>query len=130
MMDMKEMGIKQIDGGVTAAAGFKAAGVAAGIKYTGRYDMAMVYSETDAVAAATFTSNVVKAAPVKYDMKVVNGSPCVRAVVVNSGIANAATGEQGMRLCEDTAKAAAEALGVPASSVLIGSTGVIGEHTA
>ena len=74
MMDMKEMGIKQIDGGVTAAAGFKAAGVAAGIKYTGRYDMAMVYSETDAVAAATFTSNVVKAAPVKYDMKVVNES--------------------------------------------------------
>ena len=128
MMDMKEMGIKQIDGGVTAAAGFKAAGVAAGIKYTGRYDMAMVYSETNAVAAAMFTSNVVKAAPVKYDMKVVNDSPCVRAVVVNSGIANAATGEQGMRLCEDTAKAAAEALGISASSVLIGSTGVIGEQ--
>ena len=119
MMNMKEIKIKQIDGGVTAAAGFKAAGVAAGIKYTGRYDMAMVYSKTDAVAAATFTSNVVKAAPVKYDMKVVNDSPCVRAVVVNSGIANAATGEQGMRLCEDTAKAAAEALGIPASSVLI-----------
>lgn len=128
MMDMKDVKIEQIDGGVTAAKGFKAAGVAAGIKYTGRRDMAMIFSETDAVAAATFTSNVVKAAPVKYDMKVVNDSPYVRAVVVNSGIANAATGKQGMELCENTAKAAAKALNIPADSVLVGSTGVIGEQ--
>lgn len=128
MMDMKDVKIEQIDGGVTAAKGFRAAGVAAGIKYTGRRDMAMIFSETDAVAAATFTSNVVKAAPVKYDMKVVNDSPYVRAVVVNSGIANAATGKQGMELCENTAKAAAKALNIPADSVLVGSTGVIGEQ--
>ena len=128
MMDMKDVKIEQIDGGVTAAKGFKAAGVAAGIKYTGRRDMAMIFSETDAVAAATFTSNVVKAAPVKYDMKVVNDSPYVRAVVVNSGIANAATGKQGMELCENTAKAAAKVLNIPDDSVLVGSTGVIGEQ--
>ena len=128
MMDMKEVKIEQIDGGVNAAAGFKAAGVAAGIKYTGRNDMAMIYSEKDAVVAATFTSNVVKASPVKYDMKIVSDSPYVRAVVVNSGIANAATGKQGMELCENTAKAAAKALNIPEDSVLVGSTGVIGEQ--
>ncbi len=125
---MEKIKIEQIDGGVTAAAGFKAAGVAAGIKYTGRRDMAMIYSETDAVVSATFTSNVVKAAPVKYDMKIVSDSPYVRAVVVNSGIANAATGAQGMELCEKTAEAAAKALNIPENSVLIGSTGVIGEQ--
>ena len=80
------------------------------------------------VVAATFTSNVVKASPVKYDMKIVSDSPYVRAVVVNSGIANAATGKQGMELCENTAKAAAKALNIPENSVLVGSTGVIGEQ--
>ena len=120
--------IKQIDGGVTAAKGFKAAGVAAHIKYDNRKDLAMIFSETDATVAGMFTSNVVKAAPVKFDMDIVANSPSVRAVVVNSGIANAATGKQGMEVCEKTAKAVAAALGIPENAVLIGSTGVIGEQ--
>lgn len=124
-MDAK---IEQIDGGVTAAKGYMASGVAAGIKYKDRRDMAMIYSESEAVVAAAFTSNVVKAAPVKYDMEIVDNSPYVRAVVVNSGIANAATGEAGMDVCRKTAEAAAAALNIPADSVLIGSTGVIGEQ--
>ncbi len=117
-----------IDGGVTAAKGFKAAGVAAGIKYTGRKDMAMIFSEKPCAVAGMFTSNVVKAAPVRFDMAIVKDSPYVQAVVVNSGIANAATGEKGMKACRDTAKAAADALNIPADAVLIGSTGVIGEQ--
>ena len=124
---MSDINIEKIDGSVTAAKGFKAAGVAAGIKYTGRKDMAMIYSETPATVAGMFTSNVVKAAPVKFDMDIVANSPHVHAVVVNSGIANAATGEPGMQVCRDTAKAVADALGIPENSVLIGSTGVIGD---
>ena len=117
-----------IDGGVTAAKGFKAAGVAAGIKYTGRKDMAMIFSEKPCAVAGMFTSNVVKAAPVRFDMAIVKDSPYVQAVVVNSGIANAATGEKGMKACRDTAEACADALNIPADAVLIGSTGVIGEQ--
>ena len=117
-----------IDGGVTAAKGFMAAGVAAGIKYEGRKDVAMVYSKVPAQVAGMFTSNVVKAAPVKYDMKIVGSSPFVQAIVANSGIANAATGEQGMKVCTETAKAAADALSIPEDAVLIGSTGVIGNQ--
>ena len=117
-----------IDGGVTAAKGFMAAGVAAGIKYEGRKDVAMVYSETPATVAGMFTSNVVKAAPVKYDMKIVETSPFVQAIVANSGIANAATGKQGMDVCAETAKATAKALSIPENAVLVGSTGVIGNQ--
>lgn len=117
-----------IDGGVNAAKGFLSAGVAAGVKYTGRKDMAMVYSKEPCVVAGTFTTNIVKAAPVKWDMNVVANSPAVHAIVVNSGIANAATGEQGMKACSETAKKVSEVLNVPEDSVLIGSTGVIGNQ--
>ena len=130
MSDTKQFDIKRIEGGVTAAKGYKAAGVAAHIKYDNRKDLAMIFSEAPATVAGMFTSNVVKAAPVKFDMNIVENSPYVRAVVVNSGIANAATGEAGMKVCEKTAKAAAAALSVPENSVLIGSTGVIGEQIA
>lgn len=115
-----------IDGGVTAAKGFFAASTAAGIKYQDRSDMALIYSRTPCVAAGTFTRNVVKAAPVKYDQKVTAGSPFVQAVVVNAGIANACTGEEGYRYCVETAKKASEALGIPEDAVLTASTGVIG----
>ena len=121
------MNIRTIDGGVTAAKGFKAAGYAAGVKYENRLDMAMVYSEKPCVAAGTFTSNVVKAAPVLWDRRIVRETDgSVRAVVVNTGIANAGTGEEGLRLCEETAAKAAESLGTDRDEVLIGSTGVIG----
>lgn len=125
-MDESGKGIKIITGGVTAAKGFMAASTAAGIKYKDRQDMAMIYSQEPCRSAGTFTTNVVKAAPVKWDKnQVTNGVPA-RAVVINAGIANACTGEEGMGYCGQTAGAAAQALGIPAESVLVASTGVIG----
>ena len=118
--------MKIIDGGVTAAKGFQAASTAAEIKYKGRTDMAMVFSEVPCVAAGTFTTNVVKAAPVRWDQDVVYNHQGARAVICNSGIANACTGEEGFSYCRATAEAAAKALGIPEDSVLVASTGVIG----
>ena len=115
-----------IKGGVTAAKGFEAASTAAGIKYKDRTDMALVYSQVPCVAAGTFTTNVVKAAPVKWDQQVVKSGAKAQAVIVNSGIANACTGEEGMEYCKETAEAAAKALNIDAAGVLVGSTGVIG----
>ena len=80
--------MKQITGGVTAAKGFEAAGVQAGIKYQNRKDMALIYSQAPCVLAGTFTSNVVKAAPVLWDQKIVEEAPFGQAVIVNAGIAN------------------------------------------
>ena len=88
--------------------------------------MALIYSKKACKAAGTFTTNVVKAAPVKWDQKVVAGTAPVHVVVINSGIANACTGAEGMEYCLETAKEAAKVLGVPEEGVLIGSTGVIG----
>ena len=118
--------MKIIDGGVTAAKGFKAASTAAEIKYKGRTDMAMVFSEVPCVAAGTFTTNVVKAAPVRWDQDIVYNHQGARAVICNSGIANACTGEEGFVYCRETARAASESLGIPEDSVLVASTGVIG----
>ena len=118
--------LKQIEGGITAAKGFKAASCAAGIKYQGRTDMAMVYSEVPAVSAGTFTSNVVKAACVQWDMNIVNTKQNMQAVVINSGIANACTGKEGFDACEATAKAVEAKLSVPFDTVAVASTGVIG----
>jgi glutamate N-acetyltransferase/amino-acid N-acetyltransferase len=128
MSDMDEtgMGIKIITGGVTAARGFKAASTAAGIKYKDRQDMAMIYSQEPCRSAGTFTTNIVKAAPVKWDKNQVTSGAPARAVVINAGIANACTGEEGMGYCGQTAEAAALALGISAESVLVASTGVIG----
>ena len=120
--------ILEIDGGVTAARGFQAAGLAAGIKKGGKKDMAMIYSEKPCVCAGTFTTNVVKAAPVKWDQKVVEESSFAQAVVCNSGIANACTGQEGYEACKSTAQAAGLALDIPADSVLVASTGVIGQQ--
>lgn len=115
-----------ITGGVTAAKGFWAAGVEAGIKYQNRKDMAMVYSKTPCRAAGVFTTNVVKAAPVLWDKEVVESEWEAQAIVVNSGIANACTGKLGYEYCRETAGAAADALEISPQSVLICSTGVIG----
>ncbi len=120
--------MKILDAGVTAPKGFKAAGTEAYIKYKDRKDMAMLYSEAPCLMAGTFTSNVVKAAPVVWDMKVVRQSEFAQAAVVNTGIANAGTGKQGMDICESEAEAAAKLLGIPKEAVLVGSTGVIGEQ--
>ena len=115
-----------ITGGVTAAKGFLAAGVEAGIKYQNRKDMAMVYSKTPCRAAGVFTTNVVKAAPVLWDKEVVESEWEAQAIVVNSGIANACPGKLGYEYCRETAGAAADALEISPQSVLICSTGVIG----
>ena len=122
----EEYTMEIIKGGVTAAKGFRAASTAAGIKYQGRTDMAMIYAENPCKAAGTFTTNVVKAAPVKWDQEIVYHHPAAQAIVCNSGIANACTGEEGYGYCRETAKAAAEVLHVPEDSVLVASTGVIG----
>ena len=120
--------MEKLKGGVTAAKGFEAAAAAAGIKYTDRTDMVMIYSQVPCIAAGTFTKNVVKAAPVRWDQQVVKGKGDVQAVIVNSGIANACTGEEGYGYCRETAKAAADALNISENGVLIGSTGVIGKQ--
>lgn len=115
-----------INGGVTAATGFKAAVTSANIKYKDRTDMALVYCDTPCVCAGTFTSNVVKAACVMWDKQIVESGKPMQAVVVNSGIANACTGKEGFDACMQTAKAVEQTLGVPFDSVAVASTGVIG----
>ena len=119
--------MRVIEGGVTAAKGYKAAGLRAGIK-AGKTnkDMAMIYSEKEAVCAGTFTKNVVKAAPVFWDRDVVYKEGKAQAVVVNSGIANACTGEEGLANCKKEAQKAGELLNVAPEHVLVASTGVIG----
>lgn len=120
--------MKKIKGGVTTPLGFSAMGLRVGIKEgnSKKKDMAMIYSNVPCLAAGTFTTNQVKAAPVKWDQKVIYCSPVVQAVVCNSGVANACTGEEGMKYCEDMAKATAEALHIKKDEVLVASTGVIG----
>lgn len=123
--------MKKTEGGVTAPQGFKAASTAAGIRYSDRDDMAMIVSEVPCQAAGVFTSNVVKAAPVRWDRRIVADTDCrtaVQAVVVNAGIANACTGRDGIAACEQTAQAAAEALHLNADQILLASTGVIGSY--
>ena len=120
--------MKIINAGVTAPKGFLASGLNAGIKNQTKKDMAMVFSSTPCAAAGVFTSNLVKAAPVKWDKEIVTTSPYVQAVVVNSGIANACTGAEGLGYCADTAAEAAAALNIPKTAVLVASTGVIGKQ--
>ena len=122
------MAITKINGGVTAPKGFLASGLNAGIKNQTKKDMAMVFSSTPCAAAGVFTTNLVKAAPVKWDKEIVTTSPYVQAVVVNSGIANACTGAEGLGYCADTAAEAAVALNIPKTAVLVASTGVIGKQ--
>jgi len=119
--------VTRIDGGVTAAKGYRCASMRVGIKPTGtNRDMAMVVCEVPAVCAGTFTRNKVKAAPVKWDMVVAREGHTAQAIVVNTGIANAATGEPGLEVCRRTAEAVEAATGIPKNYVICGSTGVIG----
>ena len=113
-----------VKGGVTAAKGYKASSAHAGLKKL-KKDMAMVVSEKDAVYAGTFTTNKVKAAPVIWDMGI-NEKGVARAIVVNSGNANACTGSEGLKDTEITAEKAAALIGTDTDKVLVCSTGVIG----
>ncbi len=119
--------MKKIEGGVTAAKGFRASGIFAGIKKK-KKDMALIYSETPCKMAGTFTTNLVKAAPVKWDQKVVKESEFTQAIVINSGVANACTGVIGYEYCVDMASETAKALNIPKEAVLVASTGVIGKQ--
>lgn len=114
-----------VAGGVTAAKGFTAWGMPCGIKKNGVPDLALIYSETPAVAAGVFTTNRVKAAPVLLSQRHLTGKSA-RAVLINSGNANACVGEEGIIAAETTAKAAAEQLKIKPEEILLGSTGVIG----
>ncbi|MFZ5649889.1 MAG: bifunctional glutamate N-acetyltransferase/amino-acid acetyltransferase ArgJ [Bacillota bacterium] len=117
---------EEVPGGITAALGYKASGVAAGVKYVGKKDIAVIYSECEAAAAGVFTTNAVKAAPVLLDMeRVALGR--ARAIVVNSGNANACNGRRGMEDALAMTAEAARLLGIPEESILVSSTGVIGQ---
>jgi glutamate N-acetyltransferase/amino-acid N-acetyltransferase len=121
----KQRVFSKIPGSVTAARGFRAAGLAAGIKASGKKDLALIVSDSPATVAATFTTNQVKAAPVKLDMEYVK-SGRARAIVANSGNANACTGKIGMLHAKAMATSVARRLGCSDSDVLVCSTGRIG----
>jgi glutamate N-acetyltransferase/amino-acid N-acetyltransferase len=121
----KHSDFSKISGAVTAPRGFRAAGVSAGIKKTGKPDLALIVSDTPAAAAATFTTNQVKAAPVRLSMKQIGGGT-IRAIIANSGNANACTGEIGAIHARAMASATARRLGCPEEQVLVCSTGRIG----
>jgi glutamate N-acetyltransferase/amino-acid N-acetyltransferase len=117
--------VEWLEGGVTAVPGVLAAGVSAGIKPSGRKDLALIYSSAPARAAALFTSNQIKGAPVLVSMEHVQGG-VAQAIVASSGCANACTGEQGVRDAREITERVGELLRIPPRHVLIGSTGVIG----
>lgn len=121
--------MKIINAGVTAPKGFKCAGLRAGVKpgKTNK-DMAMIVSEVPAKIAGTFTKNIVKAAPVLWGKKIVEEQEEVRAVVINTGIANACTGAQGYENVVTEAKEVAKLLDIKPEEVVVGSTGVIGQQ--
>nr|WP_288753749.1 bifunctional ornithine acetyltransferase/N-acetylglutamate synthase [uncultured Anaerostipes sp.] len=121
--------MKIINAGVTAPKGFKCAGLRAGVKpgKTNK-DMAMIVSEVPAKIAGTFTKNIVKAAPVLWGKKIVEEQKAVRAVVINTGIANACTGAQGYENVVTEAKEVAKLLDIKPEEVVVGSTGVIGQQ--
>ena len=116
------------NGGVTSPAGFLASGAVAGLKQSGNPDMALLYSEKDCSFAGTFTSNLFCAAPVCYCREICASSKTVRAMVINSGVANACTGREGYNNSVKTAEEAAKILNVEARQVLVASTGHIGDQ--
>lgn len=118
--------MKIIKGGICAPKGFSASATEANIKYKNRTDMAMIFSKVPAISAGTYTTNLVKAAPVLWDRKITDSETYVNAIVINSGIANACTKDEGMEYCKQSAKKAASKLGVKEDSILLASTGVIG----
>lgn len=124
-MREKQMAVKKAAVLDLKVRGFKAAGIACGIKKTGKKDLALILSETDSQVAAVFTVNRVKAAPVLLDMKRVKRGTS-RGVIVNSGNANACTGKDGLRVSEAMTSAVESALGLKKGDMLVASTGVIG----
>lgn len=116
-----------IEGGITAPKGFLATGAHVGIKKVKR-DLAIIFSETPALCSAVFTKNLVKAPPLLWDEKLVSEKQKISAIVINSGNANACTGERGYQDALTMVKTLAESLDIPENSVLVTSTGVIGAY--
>jgi glutamate N-acetyltransferase / amino-acid N-acetyltransferase len=123
-----ELRVEAASGGVVAPGGFVASGVECGVRYRGRRDLGLLFSEDGCVAAAVFTRNVVKGAPLTITREAIETGEALRAVVVNSGNANAATGEKGIADARAMQALAAGALGLGAGEVAVASTGVIGER--
>ncbi len=119
--------IEPVDGGITAPAGFRAAGVACGIKTSGALDVALIAADGPATAAGVFTTNKAQAAPVLVSREhLAQSGGHARAVLVNSGCANACTGPEGMAAARSSADFAASVIGCSAHEILVASTGVIG----
>jgi glutamate N-acetyltransferase/amino-acid N-acetyltransferase len=114
-----------INGGITTPKGFSAAGIACGIK-ANKKDLALIYSECDCVSAAVFTTNRVKAAPVLWNQNLIAGGEPIRCILINSGNANACTGEEGLANTEKMAEELAASLQIDKTGVMVNSTGVIG----
>jgi glutamate N-acetyltransferase/amino-acid N-acetyltransferase len=123
---MRNRMIQEILGGITAPKGYRAAGLHCGVKKV-KKDLALFVSDAPAACGAVFTKNAVPAAPVQADREQLQRSPYIRAIAVNSGNANACTGERGLRDAWDMIRTVARETGVHESEVLISSTGVIGQ---
>ena len=119
---------QEISGGITAPKGFKATGIVAGLKPSGAPDLALIWSETEAIAAGVFTTSQVRAACVDYCRQCLETKASARAILCNAGQANAATGEQGWQDALETAQLLGDALGIAPDSILLASTGVIGQR--
>lgn len=116
--------MKKVKGGITAPKGFQAAGSTAGIKKSGKPDLALIYSDVPATAAAVFTTNQVKAAPIIVSMKQLQGG-VAQAIIANAGNANCWTGDRGLKDAWKMAEATGRALTIDPRYVLVASTGVI-----
>ena len=119
---------QKITGGITAPRGYQAAGITAGLKPSGLPDLALIFSEVEAIAAGVFTTSQVKAACVEYCRQRLQAKHSARAILCNAGQANAATGTQGYLDTLESALAVGQALNIPSESVLLASTGVIGQR--
>jgi glutamate N-acetyltransferase/amino-acid N-acetyltransferase len=119
---------QEIDGGVTAPKGFRAAGITAGLKPSGAPDLALIFSETEAIAAGVFTMSQVRAACVDYCRTRLQAKASARAILCNAGQANAATGDRGWEDALESARLLGETLNISPDSILLASTGVIGQR--
>jgi len=119
---------QEVSGGITAPKGYRAAGIAAGLKPSGSPDLTLIYSDAEAIAAGVFTTSQVRAACIDYCRGLLAKKPSIRAILCNSGQANAATGEQGLEDTLMTARWLAQSLDISADSILLASTGVIGQR--
>lgn len=119
---------QEITGGVTAARGYRAAGITAGLKPSGLPDLALILSDVDAIAAGVFTTSHVRAACVDYCRQHLQAKHSARAILCNAGQANAATGSQGVKDTLESADLLAKELGISPEAILLASTGVIGQR--